>query len=97
MQTNNRTAKIPLTLLPTAEEAVHAYQQTGGVLTLLPRFGHDPLDGHENLISARRQGFSDQYPDFEQIFSNVVNGNMQPFKCALLLFISLTSRLSHSV
>lgn len=63
MQKGNRTAKVPVSVLPTPE-AVDAYQQTGGQLTLFPNFGSDPLDGHSDLQDARHQGFITKYPDF---------------------------------
>ena len=78
---------------PPPEEAVDAYQQTGGQLTLFPKFGSDPLDGHSDLQDARHQGFITKYPDFEPLFSAVVNGNELPFRLGLLEFISLTTRL----
>lgn len=49
MRRNNRTAQVPASVLPTSEEAVDAYQQTGGQLTLFPKFESDPLDGHRDL------------------------------------------------
>ena len=55
------------------------YQQTGGQLTLLPTFGSEPLDGHENLQDARNLGLTTKYPNLEPIFSAVVNGNDSPF------------------
>jgi len=97
MRKGNRTAKVPVSVLPTPEEAVDAYQQTGGQLTLFPKFGSDPLDGHNDLQDARHQGFITKYPDFEPLFSAVVNGNELPFRLGLLEFISLTTRLSYSI
>ena len=90
-------AKVPESVLPTPEEAVNAYQQTGGELTLFPKFGNDPLDSHNDLLSTREHVFTEKYPDFESIFSAVVNGNVQPFKFGLLLHISITTRLSYSI
>jgi len=55
MRKGNRTAKVPVSVLPTPEEAVDAYQQTGGQLTLFPKFGSDSLDGHSDLQDARHQ------------------------------------------
>ena len=57
MRKGNRTAKVPVSVLPTPEEAVDAYQQTGGQLTLFPKFGSDPLDGHSDLQDARHIEF----------------------------------------
>lgn len=97
MRKNNQTAKVPASVLPTPEEAVDAYQQAGGQLTPFPKFGSDPLDGHSDLQDARNRGFITKYPDFEQLFSSVVNGNEEPFRLGLLEFISLTTRLSYSI
>lgn len=97
MRQNNRAAKVPATVLPTAEEAVHGFEQTEGHLTVLPKFGHDPLEGSDDLQEARNQGFIAKYPNFEPLFSGVVNGNDQPFRAGLMHFISLTTRLSHSL
>ncbi len=74
-----------------------AYHETGGHLTLLPKFGSDPLDGYIDLQDARNQGFTSRYPQFEPIFSDVVNNNYEPFKSGLLLYISLTTHLSFSI
>ena len=80
-----------------AEEAADSYQQCGGQLTALHKFGQDPLDGCANLQNARHCGFISKYPDFESIFSDSVNNNSDPFRLGLMHFISLTVRLAHSV
>ena len=53
MQKNNRTSQVPLSALPTPEEAVRAYEQTGGQLTLFPKFGSDPLGGHSKMLETK--------------------------------------------
>ena len=93
MRERNRTASVPTSVLPTPEETVDTYQQTGGQLTLLSKFGSDMLEGHSDLQDARNQGFTTKYPDFGALFSAVVNGNDHPFTSGLMHFISLTTRL----
>ena len=97
MTKNNRAAVVPSSALPTADEAVDAYERAGGRLTHFPNFGHDPLDGYDNLQNARYSGFVSKYPNFESIFSYVANGNDTLFRSGLLYFISLTFRLSLSI
>ena len=80
MRRNNRTAQVPASALPTAEDAVHAFQQTGGHLTMLPKFGSDPLDDRDDLKEARHQGFIAKFPNWEQLFSTVVNSNDTHFR-----------------
>ncbi len=71
MRKNSREAKVPEALIPTPEEAVDAYHQTGGQLTILIKFGSDPLDGYIDLQDARNQGFTSRYPQFEPINSMI--------------------------
>ena len=83
MRKNKQTAQVPESMLPTPEEAVEAYQQTGGHLTSLSEFGTDPLKDRIDLQDARSEGFTSQYPHFQPIFSAAVNGNPEPFKSGL--------------
>lgn len=73
------------------------FEQTGSRITLFSKFGVDPLETRPDLQEARMQGFAKQYNELESIFSYAVNGNLTPFREGLLLFISLTNRLSYSI
>ena len=99
MQKRNQTASVPPSVLPIPEVAVAMYEHTGGQLTLIPKFGSDPLEVHiySDLQDARNQGFTAKYPDLEPVFSSVVNGNDHPFTSGLKYFISLATCLSHSI
>ena len=53
--------------VPTAMEAVAAYENLGGTLTVFPTFGVDPLAHHSKLQAAREQRFHHETND-ETIF-----------------------------
>ena len=91
MRSNDQTVKLSASLFPTPKDAIDAYQQTGGQLTLFPTFGNDPLNGHSHLQDAQQQGFNAKFSNFERIFSAVVNGNEHHFRSGLKYFISLTT------
>lgn len=90
---SSRTASIDESLVPSTTQAVESFHSCGGKLTLLPRFGEDPLDGQVMLFQERERIFHSKYPSFQPIFHQAANGDGTLFKEAVLFFISLTNRL----
>ena len=94
MNTGNRVKKIDPSLLPESSRAVQLYEQAGGRIRELSQFGQDPIADNATKCDLRKQAFTDTYPSFEAIFSNLVNGNSLPFKSALKFYIDITRRLT---
>ena len=69
------------------------YLDQGGNLTAFSPFGKDPLRNREDLVRRRDGIFQDRNPPYEHIFSNVVNGNGQELKDAILSFLDITKSL----
>ena len=92
--TYSRVAPIDPTLIPTASCAVASFRACGGHLTTFSAFGEDPLDGHDELMRRREEAFFVKFPSFDPIFHAVANGDGSLFKEAILLFVSITSRLA---
>lgn len=96
MKKSNHATNINPLLLPSPEEATHEYIGAGGRLTVVSRFGNDPLKGFPDVMQKRETEFSRFY-NYEQIFYNLVNGNQQPFVDGLLHFIKISEQLSRQV
>ena len=90
---NDQTSKIPLPPLPTLADAVSQFEQLGGSLTPLPQFGEDPLHGKSELMDLRNAEFTRKYPDFNNIFHQLVYGDDTLFVNGLQYFISISIRL----
>ena len=69
--------------MPTLDEAVSAYEASGGRLTTSSSFGRDPLAGHENLLRERQRSMDDHIPAPAELFSFAVNGLDTPFAQSL--------------
>lgn len=96
MQRDNRASPIPLSILPTPNQAVQAYRSNQGNLTDPEPFGSDPLSADDQKKQIRYDAFVQKYPDIPSIFHQVVNGNTSLFREALLSFVDITYRLTHS-
>ena len=95
MNKDNRAKKISSNLLPQTSEAVQMYTSAGGSLSEPARFGVDPLAADFRKQQIRFRSFTDLY-SFENLFSQVSNGNSLLFKQALKYLIDITNRLSLS-
>ena len=91
MNQDNRTAKVPPHIIPTSDEAISSYHDMGGELTLSSTFGEDPIS--TSLRAVRELEFTTTYPDFEVFFTLAVNGQEQPFRNGLELYLSITKSL----
>ena len=78
--------------VPTAMEAVAAYENLGGTLTVFPTFGVDPLARHSELQAAREQRFNHERND-ETLFGDLVNGNSTSFEQAIQRYANITIQL----
>ena len=93
MRRNDQTSKIPLSTLPTPADAVSQFEQLGGSLTLFPQFGENPLCGKSEWMDLRNAEFTRKYPDFNNIFHQLVNGDDTLFVNGLQYYISISVRL----
>ena len=96
MVKDNRVKRIDRSLLPTPNEIVQQYRQSGGHITEFCSFGSDPIANNLNKCIVRNTSFSQCYPSFDAIFHQLVNGNETLFREGLLYYIDITYRLSLS-
>ena len=92
MNTNNRAKQIDARFLPSSSTAVQMYEQSGGRISEVTEFGHDPIADDDNKCAM--QAFTEKYPSFDIILPNLVNGNSLVFKRALKFYIAITRRLA---
>lgn len=96
MNVDNRTRQIHPSLVPSTEEAVRQYELTGGRISSPSFFGADPLELNNELKVIRSESFTSKF-SYESLFYEVSNGCGDSFRKALLFFIDVTHRLSHSI
>jgi hypothetical protein len=72
---NNHASPMHQSLVPTLDEAVSAYETSGGNLTSPTLFGTDPLVGHHELLQERERNMELNIPSPEDLFSQTVNGS----------------------
>ena len=91
-----RYEHVPDALLPTVEQAVQLYLQSGAnkTLTMESKFGEDPLVT-EHQKEIRMNMFEQKFTRIENIFSSIVAGEIEPFRGALLFFIRVTEELAN--
>jgi len=70
--------------------AVKMYEESGGQLTYWPEFGKDPLSSIPHLDIARNNRFCQQFGNFSEMFSGIVNGHTATFQNAVLHHRDLT-------
>ncbi|XP_070532479.1 uncharacterized protein [Ptychodera flava] len=86
----NRVARLLQDGVPTMQEAITEYEATGGNLTRTSYFGRDPLAGNNTLIDQRERRFLAEIEPPPRIFGQLVNGNITPFRHAIVSFINAT-------
>ena len=94
MLNNNQATQIDLRLIPDAASATQEFESNGGQLTLFSAFGEDPLQANPTLVAQRESEFFNVYPDFQEFFHTVVNGDYFLFREGILCFIDVSRRLS---
>ena len=89
---NNETFPLPQPgILPTAAEAVAAYENDGGH----PEpYGVDLLANHPGLQQERLMQLLSRFSSFDTIFYHLVNGQARLFQEGLQSFIDLTISLN---
>ena len=92
MSYDNKAKKIDPTFLPTVEEAVGLYP---GTISESCSFGMDPLESNSLKQKMRYESFCSRY-SFESLFTAATNGCGSLFAGALIFFIDITYRLSHT-
>ena len=94
MLNNNQAARIDSRLIPSVESAIQEFERNGGQLTVFSSFGEDPLQGNHILAAQREAEFYRRYPDFQEFFHTVANGDYFLFREGILCFIDISTRLS---
>ena len=94
MLSNNQAARIDSRLIPSVESAIREFERDGGQLTVFSSFGEDPLQGSPTLAAQREAEFHRQYPEFQEFFHTVANGDHFLFREGILCFIDISTRLS---
>ena len=94
LMTNNKAFPLPQRgILPTAAEAVAAYENQGGHLTCPKPYGVDLLANHPGLQQQRLMQLLSRFSSFDTIFHHLVNGQPRLFQEGLQCFIDLTISL----
>lgn len=89
----HQVGTVPPHLVPSAQDAFDMYQASGGQLQLESSFGQDPLANNSQKVNTRNKQFSRFFPSFQDIFHDVVHGNVESFRSGLLYYIRLTEML----
>ena len=93
LRSNNLQGQnMPATQIPTSQEAVAAYENLGGRLTVFPSFGLDPLADNVALQNIRERPFNGE-ADIETVFGDIVNGIATSFEQAIQGYANLTTQL----
>ena len=94
MLNNNQATQIDLRLISDVASATQEFESNGGQLTLFNAFGKDPLQANPTLVAQRESKFFNVYPNFQELFHTVVNGDYFLFCEGILCFIDISRRLS---
>ena len=70
---DNRTKRINLSLLPSADGIAQQYRNSGGHITDARLFGLDPIADDVHKCFIRMSTFTEYYPSFDMIFHQVAN------------------------
>ena len=70
------------------------YTDAGGTVTRVSSFGRDPLASSDALISQRETEFIRDDTTFDEIYSNVRNGDGPLMVSAVVSFFKITRNLS---
>ena len=92
---NNRTTAISPSDVPSVVDAVSAYREQGGRITDPSDFGQDPLSSDTALSQLREQEWSTRCGvTVEDIYTEVMCGNVQALQDAIIKFIEITVELA---
>ena len=88
-----RVHPVNPSLVPSVEDAIQMYTDAGGTITLNSSFGIDPLASSDALINQRETEFTQNNPSFDDIYSDVINGDGSFMAAAVLSFVNITRNL----
>ena len=93
---NNRTTTISPSDVPSVVDAVSAYREQGGRITDPSDFKHDPLRSDTALSQPPEQEWSTRcgVTVEEDIYTEVMCGNVQALRDAIIKFIEITVDLA---
>jgi len=89
----NGTTSISSHTVPATSDAVDMFIAQGGSLTLHGLFGCDPLRDRQDLVQRRDQYFLSTHHSFVDIFSDIVSGDGDLFRNAILDLIRISVSL----
>lgn len=87
---NCGTSRIAPNSIPSTVEMVQLHEHDGARLTRNTQFGQDLLHNYPTLQVLRERDFHALYPNPNNVFENILNGNGQLFKECISYFILLT-------
>ena len=93
----NRVRRINNPTIPSVDQAICMYENAGGSITRESSFGTNPLRDNAALTTRREELFLQNNSSFEDIFSNLVNGNSSHIERAILSFVDITRHLSITI
>ena len=93
-QRTSRVHPLNSAMIPSVEDAIQMYTDAGGTLTRDSSFGIDPLASSDALINLRETEFIRDNPTFDEIYSNIINGDGSLMVRAVLSLINVTRNLS---
>ena len=97
MDDNNQAKHIGVSQITETNVAVRQFEDLGGRLTTFSSFGEDPLKGNAHLLDERVARFQQRYPNFNNFFHSVVNGNYSLFRDGVLFLISISRQLQRLI
>ena len=80
--------------IPLPQKAVDQFHSGGGQLTLFSPFGTEPPDRDEDLVAEQERQLQAGVSNFASVFHLLVNGNDQPCRDGLKLFLHVTQDLA---
>ena len=85
-------ASVPDSEVPTFQQAVQLFINTGGHLTMPSAYGPDPL-GENDVLCDQRQRLFCQALGVDAVFSDVISGGKGQLRAAILYAIELSLHL----
>jgi hypothetical protein len=94
---NNQITCISEEDVPTTDEAISLYRQSGGHLTDQRGAGEDPLKNYPDLWTRRSVIFEKEAPSIEDIVADLNNGNGRLLAQSIMYFLELTMVLKETI
>jgi len=92
---HNRIGRVPAANILKKDAAINHFENVGrGRLTRLETYGHDPLEGNQQLQDLRRERYYRALGSDQSIFIAVVQKQKKVFENAICYFQNLTIDLS---